>query len=546
MAQNFPTFRGLLRGAICTRTQAQFANESGLSAEHLNRMLNADTIHRPSKQTLHKIASVAKNGITYQVLKDALDNEDPSFRQNMPDPEKKLEQAKEDFKPSFEDAVYLTMEYLSELTKNHAYPVVTHSIATFLDTLMEDVSNAHTDTLDISYEMGTARPYCCKNHDYASHYIRTTLTMADYSETATSDMIVYYTEIQYKKPDTTPGIQYVIQNISCAVVDIMDLCGLPPAAMDAHSDLGDNSLEAAMQDDFYVKIAPAIHFREAYKGRPGTSTEERLLESIFGIKTRFSRTIDGFGFWLKDIPDALPAFVQKHLDVILTPYSDEPDDYATLKANIEAAIQAGDLAALKQAFLDVSSTGGYMDDNARSDCGFGAAIAVVMEEETGFPFHYYSCAEDLEEFPGLSDNDCILLSNEDQIANHIQREAMLHATTRYASELGLQKIGDILFTNVKCTFRKPKTYTLHPNEPDDDQEEEELLMDDAQYTMDFTTGQKPEKTGLYGVRLKDGRYLKCIYLQEQNVWVMWHREWSDLIEAWCPRMLTMPANNENA
>ena len=58
----------MLRGAICTRTQAQFANEAGISAEHLNRMLNADTISRPTKKTLMKIAAAAKNGITYQAV----------------------------------------------------------------------------------------------------------------------------------------------------------------------------------------------------------------------------------------------------------------------------------------------------------------------------------------------------------------------------------------------------------------------------------------------------------------------------------------------
>ena len=35
MIKNYPAFRNLLRGAICNRTQAQFANESGISAEHL-------------------------------------------------------------------------------------------------------------------------------------------------------------------------------------------------------------------------------------------------------------------------------------------------------------------------------------------------------------------------------------------------------------------------------------------------------------------------------------------------------------------------------
>ena len=76
----FDSFRGLLRGAICDVTQAEFAAESGISAEHLNRMLNSREINRPSATTLHKIAAVARNGITFQDLKNSLDREDPDYK----------------------------------------------------------------------------------------------------------------------------------------------------------------------------------------------------------------------------------------------------------------------------------------------------------------------------------------------------------------------------------------------------------------------------------------------------------------------------------
>ena len=77
--KNYPTFRGVLRTAICRRTQAQFANESNISAGYLNRLLNKETISRPTENTLYKIASAAKNGITMQMLQEALDADDPDI-----------------------------------------------------------------------------------------------------------------------------------------------------------------------------------------------------------------------------------------------------------------------------------------------------------------------------------------------------------------------------------------------------------------------------------------------------------------------------------
>lgn len=51
-------FRSLLRQAMGGMTQKAFADASGLSVEHLNRLLNSDVISRPSKSTLKKIVDV--------------------------------------------------------------------------------------------------------------------------------------------------------------------------------------------------------------------------------------------------------------------------------------------------------------------------------------------------------------------------------------------------------------------------------------------------------------------------------------------------------
>ena len=49
-------FQALVREAIGNRTQSEFARDSGLTPQYLNRLLNSDDIGRPTKNTLMKLA----------------------------------------------------------------------------------------------------------------------------------------------------------------------------------------------------------------------------------------------------------------------------------------------------------------------------------------------------------------------------------------------------------------------------------------------------------------------------------------------------------
>ena len=51
-------FRELLRCGIGDRSQRSFAKEAGITPEHVNRLLNSETISQPSRETLEKMASV--------------------------------------------------------------------------------------------------------------------------------------------------------------------------------------------------------------------------------------------------------------------------------------------------------------------------------------------------------------------------------------------------------------------------------------------------------------------------------------------------------
>ena len=65
----YKEFRTLLRKAIGDNPQAVFARKAGISAQHLNRMLNNAEIHKPSIDTLRKIAGAAEDGVTLSELK---------------------------------------------------------------------------------------------------------------------------------------------------------------------------------------------------------------------------------------------------------------------------------------------------------------------------------------------------------------------------------------------------------------------------------------------------------------------------------------------
>lgn len=54
--EKFTEFRKLLREGIGSRTQKEFAEAAGITKEHVNRMLNAETINRPTLTTLKSIA----------------------------------------------------------------------------------------------------------------------------------------------------------------------------------------------------------------------------------------------------------------------------------------------------------------------------------------------------------------------------------------------------------------------------------------------------------------------------------------------------------
>lgn len=523
MSQNFPTFRGLLRDAICNRTQAQFANESGISSEHLNRLLNKETINRPTKSTLTKIASAAKNNITYQILQDALDKEDPECK------DKPAADANENpFIPkTFEERAHETMQQLVKAIENtdleHFY--VEDSIADAMEHLLQKMETT-PGTLSISYDLDEPRPYIGSQHkdENIPSYIDVSLSMADFQKSAESQLLFYFTKVSDK---------YVIQNISTKVIDISDLFGLPPAALQMitdktkDEDISEEEFEACYNLDYYLDIYENPRFIEKYMDSDAKTKEERVLSHLFGKKpVSYPTTFIGSGFWLKEVPPNFVTFVKKHKAHILAEYEDSIELYQDLDTQMDKAETAEELIKIFDTFYE----SGYMDANS-FETGWQAAIANVMSAETNWPFGSHIHRTD-ERYEDRSKHDCILLNQSDIDEIGIRRETLLNTLCTYAKQLGIKEFGDLLFHTMKETplFYKPMMYKVKETKPKVKPEYTETPTEFTPWDSD----NKPNENGQYLVRLKDGRIFPCIYLKKQNLWLRFHKEWSYLIEAYAP------------
>lgn len=220
--KNYPIFRNLLGHAIGGRTQAQFANEAGISAEHLNRMLNASKISRPTKKTLSLIAAVAKNGVSYYDLEAALEL-DSDLAQEEEDAEKGPD-------PSFREAAVETIKTMSDILgdlRGDLYPCIIDSLDDFVSDVINNIKKYYPHAPEISFEVDVARPYIGETHQDVPLQSTVWLSMADVNTSASTEMIIYFSKAAGR---------IVLHDMSVSVADIYDIHGLPFRPQDDQGD----------------------------------------------------------------------------------------------------------------------------------------------------------------------------------------------------------------------------------------------------------------------------------------------------------------------
>lgn len=537
--KNYPTFRNLLGHAIGGRTQAQFANEAGISAEHLNRMLNASKISRPTKKTLSLIAAVAKNGVSYYDLEAALEL-DSDLAQEEEDAEKGPA-------PSFREAAVETVRTMSGILdslRKDLYPCIIDSLDTIVAELINEVKKTYSHAPEISFEVGVARPYIGETHQDVPLQSTVWLSMADVNTSASTEMIIYFSKAAGR---------IVLHDMSVSVADIYDIHGLPFRPQDDQGDEEDkdnvvigpplgNGEDPEGDAAYYVRFEKNPRF-QAYKySDPGLSVEQRLLNAVFSTDTICPIWVYGTGFFLDEIPSGFAAFVFKHRKALAETCSTsgDPDDgisgeeFLAGLAKLEASAAGNEEVA---AWLDEVK---YVDRYSMTT-GWVPAVSAVMTAETGFEFLSYM-KQDSKDFGELTQHDVVLIDREYANLKKISRESVLNLVYRYAAELGIREFNDMLYKTVESRNTPEHRYVIQKQKP----KEEHPASREVKYVPFMMDGERqyPATPGLYAVKLRDGREMDMVFLKakDQPLWIKRHKEWSNLIEAYDPTPLPSSPN----
>lgn len=527
MKQEFKKFRSLLRYAIGSETQAKFAANAHLSPEHLNRMLNAETINRPSRSTLHKIASHAQNNVIYKMLEDALNQEDETYQAKTTDEilkDSKIKEAQYDFKPSFKEQADATFKHLSEYLQNDTGKYLITDTMAYMDHILSLVHKKYPNDLRISYEILDERENVLGESEM---YANIEITVSDAFNSAVSEMIVYY-----DKTDHGHIIHYASMHLS----DIMSLFGMPPYIID--SIVEDGKLDA----DTLKTLCELPYYCHMIKTEtvPKYTSNKELLNVLLNPKTEYPETIPGIGFELKEIPETFCKFVEQHLYTVLEAYDDMPDIYAQMVKDIPGLLN--NPKALAEYFDEME----YLDTNSLEE-GWGAVISTIMTEETGIQFEYHKSIKPTDTqhhkdytYP-VNPHPVILIQKAELERNSVNRETLLNTICKFAHALRVEKFGNILFHHIKITdYIRKDMYAINydkkekPAKPKQD----EQLRPDNEY-MSFPEN-RPDNMGIYMAKLKDKRYMRLLYYPKENHWVRFQREWSDLIESYHPVPIETP------
>lgn len=290
-------FQELIRKAIGpNRTQSEFAKEAGLTPQYLNRLLNSDTVGKPTKTTLTKIAGHSFSGIPLATFMKACGYE--NTEDALKDELRKLP-----IKDRIQRCVDAMIDGFYKLSENHP---IYNSLYDFTDAVLmlydeEDISASISEPRIVQKgELGQAEKAAIVTLSWDDDFeIRTRHNVWD-GFAAELDILVCYSE-------TTGGS-----------VIIFDVKADQKTLMKYQSDIV-FQLESM---DEYRDDGKACIIRYKAKHRradfdPNDTAEERLLKTIFGDSTEKSYPIvdAGPGFYIDETPPyVFIQFIENHKD----------------------------------------------------------------------------------------------------------------------------------------------------------------------------------------------------------------------------------------
>lgn len=378
----YKEFRKLLRNGIGSRSQKQFAEETGISKEHINRMLNNKEIDRPTVGTLDKIAAAMDTV--------ALDDLLISCGYKIYDIKNR--------------AIESTGEVKSALNTVLAEPFNNwKSINDMLETVnMLYVSNINGEFRAIN--TGTCEE--SKEHHWADSYAILEFKWREGDYSCKTWAILFFTETKSGRIIPTNYIMDLESLIKYnAVTENM-------AGNKEHSVLG--------KDGTYV------YFRNIKKPTENEVKETRLFSWLFSGKGRYITTAIGYGFYYPHTPDGFKQYLMAHAA-----------SFCTTKENRELFQTAMEPGA------DVDSLfAGYEGKNGFSS-GTGAVVADILSMETGKEFLYMPKDEYIKN-DGMGEehqNDsCVMVEEESGMESRMPTD-VLKAIYGAAKELGIPAFG---------------------------------------------------------------------------------------------------------
>lgn len=515
--KNFQKFRNLLEIAMCDMSQCDFAAKSGISPEHLNRMLNKETINKPSKKILIKIASVAENGISYKDLQDAVDSEDPDFEE-INYKTLKNEQAKREFAPSLEEIAQTHFEILASLSSDTS--VIASNLNEYVESILD---NYKSKCLARKIEPQSISYFICETYDYfggkfTDDNIKWTSVMFEImlgDRTAETEMLIYSTTNDNIEPNV------IIRGTSMAVKDLTELFGYRGYMLSEHerNETEDKVIENTMTKPFYTNIQSL---------RKPLSNEEKfknLFELFEGEPIYKPTCMHGLGFYLNKLDDDFYHFILNHKKTLLKQYYKNPDLFqkSLTKTN---EIENSNMADKQKTDELIKIFGDYSDNEEYNAVKI---IEYVITEETGFPFcgEVYEFNEEYNDI--LDKNNAILIEDCELLHNRISEKTVLNSMVRYCKELKVDQMGEIRYVTLETFFKKPKVYKIKASSKNIKSKEDNTNWKDI--------SELPEKNGICEVILKDGRHMNCMFLKtpvkdEDGLWLAYMKSWNHMIAKW--------------
>lgn len=287
--KEYTEFRELLKEAMNGKTQKEFAELSGLSTEHLNRMLKQDVIAQPSEQTLRKILKAAPLLNAYRLYEVC-------------GYQARCEVLGDLNRLTLSEAMHSVAERLQNgfqemIGEHHIYDS------------MADVLKAYTcrhgwNLQNIRLQMFTPKSQTDKDHKGAYATFGTVSWLKSEVQTRKYYTVDTYFMLYFYKLDTN---QYLISDVA-----------IDGKTLSIYGRIPDDYLEMVYEDGEDIKTFPFVALAtEHYRKPVGNSPEERLLEALFGEKENEREMYDvdfGIGTMLENTPAGFVDYVVKNAE----------------------------------------------------------------------------------------------------------------------------------------------------------------------------------------------------------------------------------------